>query len=119
MTLMEKEFSDDQGTLEVSSLNLPSHTRHCITVFARGEDEARQVLRHAAEVRRAAMINQLVFAGCPEGGKVLDPFMGSGTTALVAHRLRRNWIGIELSEEYAAMAAKRIDAEARQGRLFA
>lgn len=41
---------------------------------------------------------------------VLDPFLGSGTTALVANRLGRNAIGIELNPEYAAMARHRIDA---------
>jgi hypothetical protein len=39
---------------------------------------------------------------------VLDPFTGSGTTALVAKKLGRNYIGVELKQEYADMAAKRI-----------
>jgi DNA modification methylase len=41
-------------------------------------------------------------------GRVLDPFMGSGTTALVARKLGRHAVGIELNEEYAALAAKRL-----------
>src|SRR6185369_5349431 len=40
-------------------------------------------------------------AGCPVGGTVLDPFSGAGTTCLVADRLQRNAIGIELNPEYA------------------
>lgn len=47
---------------------------------------------------------------------VLDPFFGSGTTGLVADRLQRNCIGIELNPEYAAMAERRI---AREAGLFA
>jgi DNA modification methylase len=47
-------------------------------------------------------------AGCPKGGMVLDPFGGSGTTALVADRLQRNAILIELNPEYAAMAERRL-----------
>ena len=55
-----------------------------------------------------ALPERCIKAGCPEGGTVLDPFMGSGTTALVARRLGRRSIGIELNEEYAALAAKRL-----------
>ncbi len=47
-------------------------------------------------------------AGCPEGGIVLDPFIGSGTTAVVANKLNRKWIGIELNPEYAKLAEERI-----------
>jgi DNA modification methylase len=47
-------------------------------------------------------------AGCPVGGTVLDPFGGAGTTGLVADRLQRNSILIELNPEYAAMAERRI-----------
>lgn len=46
-------------------------------------------------------------AGCPEGGVVLDPFIGSGTVAKVAIRLRRNWIGIDLNPAYSNLAEKR------------
>lgn len=54
------------------------------------------------------LVRRMVLAGCPEGGTVLDPFMGSGTTALVARRLGRKSVGIELNPEYAALAAKRL-----------
>ena len=40
---------------------------------------------------------------------ILDPFLGSGTTAIACERLNRRWIGIETSEEYCEIAAKRID----------
>jgi len=43
-----------------------------------------------------------------DGGIVLDPFMGSGTTALVAKKLNRHYVGIELNPEYVKMAEKRI-----------
>lgn len=51
-------------------------------------------------------------AGTKEGDMVLDPFGGAGTTGLVADRLRRNCILIELNPEYAAMAEKRIRGDA-------
>lgn len=43
-----------------------------------------------------------------EGGIVLDPFMGAGTTALVALKQRKRFIGIEIKQEYIDMANKRI-----------
>jgi DNA modification methylase len=55
-----------------------------------------------------ALVEPCVKAGCPAGGTVLDPFMGSGTTALVARRLGRKSIGIELSPEDATLAATRL-----------
>jgi site-specific DNA-methyltransferase (cytosine-N4-specific) len=55
-----------------------------------------------------ALCERILKAGCPEGGTVLDPFMGSGTTALVARKLGRKSIGIELNPEYAELAARRL-----------
>lgn len=51
-------------------------------------------------------------AGCPNSGTILDPFGGAGTTGIVADRLGRNAILIELNPEYAAMAERRIAKEA-------
>ncbi len=55
-----------------------------------------------------ALIETPIKASCPEGGIVLDPFIGSGTTAFVAENLNRNWLGIELNPEYAKLAEERI-----------
>ncbi len=55
-----------------------------------------------------ALCERIIKAGCPEGGVCLDPFMGSGTTALVARKLGRRSIGIELSPEYAELCARRL-----------
>lgn len=54
------------------------------------------------------LVEPCILAGCPEGGTVLDPFTGSGTTGTVAKRLRRNFIGVEINAEYWAMARERI-----------
>ena len=61
-----------------------------------------------------ALVEPCVLAGCPEEGLVLDPFMGSGTTGAVAHRLGRQFVGIEINPEYMQLAEKRFD----QKRLF-
>jgi DNA modification methylase len=55
-----------------------------------------------------ALVERIIKAGCPEGGTVLDPFLGSGTTALVARKLGRKSVGIELNAEYAKLAARRL-----------
>jgi DNA modification methylase len=54
------------------------------------------------------LIEPCVLAGCPEGGTVLDPFFGAGTTGVVANRHGRRFIGIELNPVYAQMARERI-----------
>ena len=57
------------------------------------------------------LIEPCIKAGCPEGGTVLDPFGGSGTTGMVAQRHRRKFVLCELNPEYARMAEDRIYAE--------
>ena len=47
-------------------------------------------------------------AGCPENGIVLDPFMGGGTTAEAALKLKRKYIGFEINPEYIKMTQERL-----------
>ena len=54
------------------------------------------------------LIAKLILASCPEDGIVFDPFLGSGTTSVVAKKLNRNYIGIEINEEYCVWTEKRI-----------
>lgn len=54
------------------------------------------------------LIEPCILAGCPEGGVVLDPFAGSGTTGVVAKRMGRGFVGCEINPSYVAMAAGRI-----------
>lgn len=63
-----------------------------------------------------SLIEPCVKAGCPDSGLVLDPFGGAGTTGLVADRLGRHAILIELNPEYAAIAERRIRGD---GGMFA
>lgn len=58
------------------------------------------------------LVAPCIKAGCPAGGVVLDPFGGAGTVGLVADRLQRDAILIELNPEYAAMAERRIKGDA-------
>ncbi len=54
------------------------------------------------------LIAKLVLASCPEGGIVFDPFLGSGTTSVVAKKLKRSFVGIEMNKEYALWTEKRL-----------
>lgn len=61
------------------------------------------------------LIMPCILAGCPSGGVVLDPFMGSGTTARVARKLNRHFVGFELNPEYCKIIKKKIQVS---GDLF-
>ena len=108
-------------------------TRNRRSVWEIPEDEYAQFLQWKAQQRVAsgvwdiatapfpgahfatyppALVEPCILAGCPVGGTVLDPFFGAGTTGLVADRLGRNCIGIELNHEYAAMAERRLREDA-------
>ncbi len=58
------------------------------------------------------LVETPIKAGCPKGGIVLDPFIGSGTTALVARKLGRKYIGIDLNRQYVKLAKQRLRAAA-------
>lgn len=77
--------------------------KRCVWMIGNGISK----LNHFA-VFPEKLIETPILAGCPEGGIVLDPFMGSGTTAIVAQKLGRNFIGIEINPAYAKLSRNRI-----------
>jgi len=64
------------------------------------------------------LIMKLVYCSSNEGDVVLDPFAGSGTTAVACERLGRRWIGVEMEETFCKVAKKRIEEELRVRKLF-
>ncbi len=64
---------------------------------------------HHPTVKPIALMNWLVKLVTPEGGTILDPFMGSGTTGIAAREF--NFIGIELDKDYLEIAKKRINGQ--------
>ena len=68
---------------------------------------ARHVTPHPAE-KPVALLQRIINIASEPGDLVVDPFTGSGTTAVVAHALGRNFTGFELDQNYAAMARKRV-----------
>lgn len=57
------------------------------------------------------LVESCILAGCPVGGVVLDPFMGSGTTGMVAKQHDRHYVGIEINPDYTALAEARIGGD--------
>jgi len=55
------------------------------------------------------LVKPCILAGCPEGGIVIDPFFGSGTTGAAALALGRRYLGIELNPEYITLAGERLE----------
>lgn len=62
-------------------------------------------------VKPVALCEYLILLSTQEGAVVLDPFVGSGTTAVAVKRLRRHYIGIDINPEYLAIARARIENE--------
>ncbi|MEO0127654.1 MAG: DNA methyltransferase [candidate division WOR-3 bacterium] len=67
----------------------------------------RHVTLHPTE-KPEVLLERIILIGSKEGDTVLDPLMGSGTTGVVAKRLGRNFIGVEINPKYFEMAEKRI-----------
>ena len=59
------------------------------------------------------MLKRIIIASSDKGGWVLDPFLGSGTTAFIAQKYGRNWIGIEKEKRYVKIAKNRLKAIGR------
>lgn len=88
--------------------------RICVQCDAAWTRPTRIKSRRTSEgIRHTRKVGELRRCDCfapSRPGVVLDPFMGTGTTALVAERLRRDWLGVELNPSYARMATNRLRA---------
>ena len=73
--------------------------------------------KHYASYNDSLLVKP-VLAGCPEGGIIYDPFMGTGSTAEVAIRAKRLFIGSEMSTEYCEIANKRLEPFLLQTTMF-
>lgn len=63
------------------------------------------------------LLAKLILASCPQGGTVLDPFLGSGSSAVTASKLGRIYTGIEREELYCALAQKRLELAKQDKRI--
>ena len=55
------------------------------------------------------LLAKLILASCPEGGTVLDPFLGSGSSAVTAKKLGRHFVGVEQNPLYCVWCEKRLE----------
>jgi|ERR1035437_1085727 DNA modification methylase len=100
------------NAIRKSKVEPQGETRNCRDVWTINPKPCRDIAHFAMfppEIPR-----RCILAGCPEGGVVLDPFSGAGTTGLVAVELGRNCIGIELNEEFIDFTQERYNNRKRK-----
>ena len=103
-----KKYGDDKSErnrTKSGALYIPTLRRNKRDVWAIGNGGFRGA--HFA-VFPEKLVEPCILAGCPENGIVLDPFAGSGTAGVVAKRLNRNFLGVEINPAYCQLAAERI-----------
>jgi len=115
-------FDDD---LQIDDLPVKPHTfginnpdrrdtcRFCVDMPYRTRRDVWTIVTEPSTEGHYAMypqklVLQCLLCGCPENGIVLDPFLGSGTTAIVAKKNNRHYIGCELNHDYVQMAKRRL-----------
>lgn len=78
----------------------------------------RHKTKHPTE-KPETLLERIILLGSKQGDTILDPFTGSGTTGVVAKRLKRNFIGFEISPEYFEIAKNRIgDIEVNEKAIY-
>ena len=87
--------------------------KRCVWEIPTAASEGGKSGKHVAPYPER-LIETPIKSCCPDNGIVLDPFMGSGTTGVVARKLNKNFLGIELNNDYAINAMERINKTERQ-----
>lgn len=102
------------------TFNRPRESRDGVEITFADTRNKRDVWSIATKSYRGAhfatypveLVLPCILAGCPEGGTVLDPFFGSGTTGEAAAMLGRHFIGIDLNSEFCQLAQNRLEGHA-------
>ena len=92
---------------EYEDLRRPFNNKYNLTEVLKFNTETKHYWKHET-VKPVALISQLIETCSRKGDLILDPFLGSGTTAVAAQNLGRNYIGIEISPEYHKIAIERL-----------
>lgn len=116
----QTQYTDDATKKTVRRKTRPAHTGHIDAGHYLSEDGGPRMMRSVLEVRNEhgravhptqkpeGIIEPLLLYSVPPGGLVLDPFMGSGTTAKVALQHGRQYMGCELNPDYDALQRERL-----------
>lgn len=112
-TITDNVLEQGVGAMNIQECQIDTASPTNVLEFWFGKDEVRI---HEAQ-KPLALIEFLIKLTTKEGQVVLDPFMGSGTTAIAAKRLNRRFIGFEIVPEFHQAALRRLEAE--DGILYA
>ena len=118
----QTQYTNDATKKTARRKTRPAHTGHIESGHYTSEDGGPRMMRSVMEVRNEhgravhptqkpnGIIEPLMLYSVPRGGLVLDPFMGSGTTAQVALQHGRQYMGCELNPEYRVLQDQRIQS---------
>ena len=99
------------GKIKVNSLGKnPSDVWYIPKVTSGSKRSSKERTAHPAQFP-IALINRIVLSSTNENDLILDPFLGSGTTAVSALLYKRKFLGIEIDEKYIKIAANRIEKD--------
>ena len=104
----ERDMGITSEREKYSDFGLKSRMENGEVTNQRTNTQAQKAKNFHPCVKPVKLMAYLVELGCPEGGVVLDPFCGSGSTLIAAHRLNRKWIGVEIDSEYAEITRHRL-----------
>jgi len=103
----DKRYKDEIA--RVKHLNLGKYATNLWRI-ASLKGSSKEKVGHPSQ-KPEKLVERLILSSSKKDDLVIDPFIGSGTTAIVAERLGRKWIGIDTSEEYIKMTEKRLNNE--------
>jgi len=99
------------------TFNKPKNYKDLLNVWITTQTPSSERVGHPTQ-KPLSLMKRIVKISSNEGDLVLDPFIGSGTTAIAARQLSRNFIGFELNPEYHKIAEARIKQHLEQKKLF-
>jgi site-specific DNA-methyltransferase (adenine-specific) len=111
------EFENPFADAELAWTSFPNVVKKYTFVQQGFVTEAKEPRYHPTQ-KPVEILARIIADFSKEGDLIYDPFLGSGTTAIAAHRLNRRWIGSEISAEYVELANKRLEPYLMQEQLF-